>query len=410
MADGPTNDAPPFDQHVKQVFQDVRVSFADLMLAVGTDPARPQDTARQLGIHKNLAWKVSRIVREIDPATALSVMPGREGLNIFLRATEKSGAKESNVTAARKALAEFDRMISIHSGDRDTLELMLSGLSAEADAQRSEAHRKLAYRGNSAIWGVQARIQLCVNIITPSDDPEWADLAWLSGLVDFCRLRSDVRWPIAAARKADDAGEEVSLGEIQPIDSELDYAESPPLLKDFCSSPLPEIRVATANDGLLRYELLEGPIGNTAAATCMVGIVGKRFVRRHRVEGDTIGEHNARLNTPAELLVHELYVHEELDHALQPQALLYSQLPSQPSYPLGGRDNGRLPLADQVQSLGFGPPDPFLAELHDYSRKLHGVFDRLGWDINRFHGFRLKVKYPPMPALAVMRYDLPTVT
>ncbi|MEM8677993.1 MAG: hypothetical protein AAGF97_01450 [Planctomycetota bacterium] len=400
----------PFDQHVKQVFQEVRVSLSDLMLSVGSDPSRPQEAARQLGIHKNLAWKVSRIIREMDPATALSAMPGREGLNIFLRAIEKSGAHERSVTAARNALAEFERMISIHSGDRDTLELMLSGLSQEADAQRSEALRKLSYRGNSAIWGVQARIQLCVNIISPSEDPEWADLAWLSGLVDFRRLRSDVRWPIAAARKADDAGEEVSLGEIKPIDSDADYMESPPLLRDFCSSPLPEIRVATANDGMLRYELLEGPIGKTAAVTCMVGIVGRKFVRRRRVEGDTIGEHNARLNTPAELLIHELYVHEDLEHALHPRALLYSQLPSQPSYPLGGRESGVLPLAEQVQSLGGGPPDSFLPELQEYSRNLQSVFDRLGWDSQRFHGFRLRLKYPPMPALAVMRYDLPAET
>ena len=395
-----------FDEHVKQVFQRVRISFSDLMYSVGSDPARPQEAARKLGINKNLAWKVSRIIREDDPASGLATMPGREGLNIFLKATEKSGANKNGLTAVREALAEFDRMVELHSGDRDTLRLMLTGISSDVDAQPIEALRKSSYRGNSATWGVQARIQLCVNVIAPSDDDQWVDLAWLSGLIDFKRLRGDVRWPIAAARKCDDSGKEIPLGEIHAIDSDFDRPDCPPLMKDFCSSPIPDIRVVTAADGLLRYELMDGPIGNTAVTTSVVGVYGRKFVRRCQVEGDKIGEHTARLNTPVELLIHELYVHESLEHALNPSVMLYSQLPSQPTYPLGGRDSYVLPFGEQIQKLGNNPPDMLQPELPEYPRKLRAMFESLGWDANQFFGFRFKMKYPPMPAVAVMRYDL----
>ncbi len=284
---------------------------------------------------------------------------------------------------------------------------MVGHLSGEIDVARAEAERKLAFRGNSAIWGVQARMQLCVNVIFPSDDPQWADLVWISGLVDFRRLRGDVSWTIASARKADDSGTVLPLGEIQPLDSNFADGVSAPLLGGWCSQPTPEVRVANGSDGLVRYQLVEGPIGNTAAATCVIGILGRRFVRRTRVDNDTIGEHNVRLYTPVEHVVHDLFVHKDLDHALNPAAYLYSQLPNLPSYPDGGRTQGLLPLPENVQRLGFGPPDIVLPELPQYRRMTDSVVRQAGWDLKDFHGFRLRMRFPPIPTLAVLRYELP---
>jgi hypothetical protein len=397
---------PPFEDHVKEVLQRIRNSLAELLSSVGIDPTRPQDAARQLGLNKNLAWKVCRVIRENDPAGAIPIMPGREGFKIFLHAAQKRGAPSAALAAARDALVEFDQMIDIHSGDRDTLRLMIGGLGSEGDGQRAEALRKLSFRGNSATWGVQARIQLCVNVIAPSGDPEWADLAWLSGLIDLRRLRDDVAWTIASARRADDAGTALPV-RIEPLDPDDSGNDAVPLLRPFCSPPLPEMRLERGPDGLLRYQLLEGPIGKTAATTCVIGIVGRRFVRRRRTEGDSIGEHNARLCTPVELLIHDLFVHRELSYAMAPEALLYSQLPNIPSYPEGGRGCGLLPLSEKVLDLGAGPPDVLTPELPSYARMIETVFDRLAWRPRDFHGFRLRMRYPPIPTLAVLRYELP---
>ena len=34
------------------------------------------------------------------------------------------------------------------------------------------------------------------------------------------------------------------------------------------------------------------------------------------------------------------------------------------------------------------------------------VFEQAGWDAADFDGFRFVMKYPPMPTVAVLRYDL----
>ncbi len=398
---------PPIDDQVKEVLQRVRGTFAELLTAVGADPMRPQDVSRRLGLNKNLAWKISRVIREKESGAAVAMMPGREGLKIFLHTMHSFGAPADAITSAKNALAEFEQMIDLHSGDRDTLGLMVGGGTGGKDLQRMEALRKQSFRGNSAIWGVQARLQLSVHIVAPSDDPEWADLVWLSGLVDFRRLRGDVIWTMASARKADDAGELIPVGPLRAIDSRFAGPDQAPLLGDFCSDPPPAIRVETTADGLLRYQLVEGPVGKSAATTCIVAVHGKRFVRRLRTVGDTVGEHNARLYTPAELLLHDLLVHRDLTHALRPSALLYSQLPVVPSYPQGGRALGLLPLPEQIADLGAAPPDLVTPELPHYSRMIAAVLGAVGWSLPDFHGFRLAMRYPPMPTVAVMRYDLP---
>jgi hypothetical protein len=252
---------------------------------------------------------------------------------------------------------------------------------------------------------VQARVQLCVNAVAPAADSAWVDLAWLSGLVDFRRLRRDAVWAIASARKFADDGSPVALGKLRALDGTELGSQRSPLLTEFCSKPLPDIRTRTESDGLIRYELKEGPVGITAATTCIIGLHGESFLRRTRAENDTIGEHAARLNTPVELLIHDLWVHRALAYALSPQVFLYGQMPGGPSYPASGREEGLLPLHERLQALG-NPPDLVTPDWPQYPQLLRSTFDRLGWDLGEFHVFRLKLRYPPIPSLAVIRYPL----
>jgi hypothetical protein len=400
-------EVPQFEEHVKNVVRNVRGTFADLLSSVGADPTHPQDMARQFGLNKNLTWKVSKIICESDPCAAIPLIPGRSGLNILINTLKKAGATEEAVSSVRTAITEFDEMVQLHAGDRATLELMLGNLTDDGEPQRQEANRKLAFRGNSAIWGVQARVQLTVNFITPGTEEDWMDLAWLSGLVDFRRLRLDVTWAMASAKKVKDDGSLMSLGPIEPIDPEFKGGEVAPLLGDFCSKPLPEIRTVSGPESLLRFELVEGEVGNTAATTCFIGLFGRNFVNRYRMANDTLGEHFARLSTPTEMMIHDLFVHKDLESALKPRIHIYSQLPGGPVYPQSGRDRGEIPVYDKVIELGKGPRDIVTPEVPRYRRMVQSVYDRLGWDADEFYGFRFKMRYPPIPTMAVLRYDLP---
>lgn len=398
---------PCFEDHVKAVVHKLRGDLGDLFISMDLNPTRPQDMARHLGLNKNLTWKISRIICETDPYIAIPHVPGKPGMNILLRSMEEAGASPRAIDALRNTLAEFDSMVKIHAGDRATLEMMLGNLTQDGEQQRNESHRKLSYLGNSATWGVQAQVQITTNFIAPDGSGDKVDLAWLSGLVGFRRLRPDVVWAMASARKTADNGSMLPLGSIEAIDMSFSGRDTAPLMGAFCSKPLPEIRTVFGPESRLRFDLVEGPVGNTASATCIIGLFGRSFVIRYRETNDTIGEHLVRLSTPVELLINDLFVHRDLEYAMSPQVNLYSQLPGGQAYPAAGRDRGKLPLHEKLIHLGVGTSGVLTPEFPQYKKMIESVHDRLGWNPDLFHGFRLRMRYPPIPTIAVMQYDLP---
>lgn len=398
---------PNFENHVVSVLGRLRAAFTELFQSVGADAARPQIVARDFGLNRTMTWKISKVICDPDAASVVANLPGRAGLNILLDSFKKSGAPVAAIKEVRDALEAFDAMQEIHAGDRDTLEAMLGAMSNGPDAQQQhENQRKAAFRANSAIWGVQARIQICINMIAPSDDPDFVELVWISGLVDFRRLRREAVWAVASTRLVDDQGKAVPTGNLESLDPAYSGNGHAPLMGDYCADPMPELRLNSGADGIMRYELVEGPIGNTASTTCIIGLFGRGFFRRTKVPGDTIGEHLARLYTPAELLVHDLFVHEDLTHAQNPTIHLYDQLPIAPPYPVCGRERSELPFADSIQSLGRGSRSAVVVEMPQYAAIINSACERMEWNPKSFLGYRFRLKYPPIPSVAVFRYPL----
>ena len=82
-------------------------------------------------------------------------------------------------------MSAVERMVSRHVGDRPTLELVRDSLP-DRSHDRLIVSRKLAFRGNSGIWGVQARTRLNAAFVAPShDDPEMLDAANVGGRVQL---------------------------------------------------------------------------------------------------------------------------------------------------------------------------------------------------------------------------------
>jgi hypothetical protein len=113
------------------------------------------------------------------------------------------------------------------------------------------------------------------------------------------------------------------------------------------------------------------------------------------------------MNTPVESLVHDLFMHKDVRPPNPPEVALYSQLRSEPEYPSGGRDRGRLPFADECIDLGRSIRDVITPEFPQYLRLFEHVTRRLGYSVDDFHGYRLRMEYPPMPAIALFRHSLP---
>jgi hypothetical protein len=402
-----TNPAP-FAEHLHFAVRGIRGSLTELLASVGADATRPQEISRRFGLKTKLAWQVSKIVNSRDDHTAIEHLPGKPGVEILHRAFQDAGANPDALKAVRSAMDDFARVVEIHTDDRATLELMLTNLGpARAHAERLEASRKLAFQGNSATWGIQARVRVGVTMYAPNHErPDLVDWVLGGGMDGLRRLRPGVRWPLFHRQLYNDDGTAIER-DARPLDPKADTrdgANGLPLMEAFCSNPLPEVNVVSTPHGKL-YELAEGPIGNTGAVSCTIGSLTRRIASTYRDEHNKWGEASVALTIPTEWLIFDMYLHEDMPRSSDPKIHLFSQIGTGPGAPLSGRDSYPLPVPEPVQDLGQ-PPVAATPHLPRYSELVASLFEHAEWDPAAFHGYRFVMRYPPIGSLAVMRFEL----
>ncbi|MGD8452577.1 MAG: hypothetical protein PVJ57_12220 [Phycisphaerae bacterium] len=394
--------AQSFEAQLAAAFQQFRGALTELLTAVHADPDRPQDVARKFKLDKNLTWKVSRIVNTPDSFSAVQHMPGTNGLNILLHAFEANGAPAATVARARTSFGTVHQMVTKHLGDRGTLEIALDGLSPGPDNERLELSRKLAFRGNSGIWGVQARVRAAVGLLAPTaDSDDLVDVALVSGWVDFRRLRPDARWRLFTARAYHDDGTSADRTEV-PIEDDSNRRGKLMLIPSFCTETMPPILETRERDAVV-YELGEGPVGNSGAFTCFCGAINRGFASRYRDEHNTRGEFTTHITAPAETLLFDVLVHRDLPFAMRPAFSLYGMLLANPTE---YRDSDKLPIAEKIVEIGAYPPVVATALVPRYTELVNAIYHRGNWDPRDFVGLRFMLKYPPFPSTAVLAFPL----
>jgi hypothetical protein len=388
--------------YARDSMQCLRHALAEALAAAGVDPIRPRHAARQLGVDKTLMWRVSRIVGQPDVFQSMGHVPRRGGVGILCRALVKAGVPGATVERLRASLVAFDALAERHGGDRATFELLAAGFaSAEHQSQSLEQSRKLAFRGNSAVWGVQARLQLAACILFPSDvDHSRVDLVRVFGFVDLIRLRDDVRWPLARRTFFDDSLAATRVPEAEPLDRGP-VAPRSALIQDFSSEPVPELH-AEERTGDERRILAAGVPGRTGMLTAIFGCRHRAIGARHAGESDHLGQVLANLLTPVERLQFDLLVHEDLHWSQAPGVAVLGAFDSRPLQPGSLQAGLGPPFTESIVDLGAGIAGCATPEMPRYTALLEWVFDRIAEDPAAFRAFRFGMAYPPLPAKAVL--------
>ncbi len=397
-------EAPTFEDHCSKTLQGLQVALIELYRATGAAPDAPQDISREYGVNRNLSWKVSRIMRAEDPYAVFYHLPGMAGLHILLDAFLSAGAPPDKLEAVRSAISEFEQMVSMHAGDRQTLELMLDSLApTDALSEPLEVSRKLAFRGNSGIWGVQAKLRLRTVLLAPNpDDPDMLDIAQVSGLLGLRRFRHEAVWPLFLKEDFNDDGTRRVNQEI-PIDPNLEDAATM-LMPEFCSTPLPQIRATPTSRGT-RYEQVGGKLGNFGSSTCVFGSFRRHFAPRHQDGQNVRGEFFSPMNAPVEHLLFDVIVHKDL--IAEGLELKAEVLQADVSSPFFNRHGEGLPCPERVKRLGPSPHQTVNPLAPKYGEILQQVYRRLDWTPGDFRGLRYEMRYPPLPCTIVLSYGLP---
>jgi hypothetical protein len=397
-----------FREDLRTALQAYRAAIIELMASVRADPGKPQEAARRFNLNKNLTWKVSKIAVASDLYAAVPHIPGSAGLAILLRALKRAGAPPDRLEATRRAACHFDRVVAVHTGDRATLEIMVNGLLPTAvKRERDEQNRKLAFKGNSAAWGVRAKVQLMLNVLAPHPgDPDMADLVQVGGLVDLRRLRRDARWLLFRRERWSDDDPSPAKDQSESLDPDFPADKGVPLLGAFCSRPIPEIKVISC-EGEEQYELPPGPVGDTAACTCLYGQIARQVGRTYAESEGELAELGCNFMTPVEHVLFDLLVHRDLDWAMNPRLVMYSRLDGGLMQRASRRTRNLLPVTEPVHDLGWGVDGLATPLLRDHVKLARYVLDRLSWRGDDLRAYRFTMSYPPIPTAAMFLADLP---
>jgi hypothetical protein len=377
----------------RQAIQAVRGGLLELYGAAGADPTTPQEISRRYKIHRNLAWRLSRAMNEPEPFASLNHLPSEQGLELVITAFLAAGVPPETVERVRTAMRRFNDVVQAHAGDRGQLELTLESMGLLERETSAATSRELAFRGNSGVWGVQARVRMGAAFFGPSAiGPGKVDLFQYSGFVGFRRLRPSVEWLLVRQKTNDDTGSSLR------VESDLS-------LNEFCSPHMPTL--AIVNEGGQREVVLPaGEVGNSAAFDCYFAclVPGVPTTRSPSNEVACIG---CDVRLPVETAIFDVIFHESLAIDKTVEAKLYGFPRGMPDWPWKPSACHELRLSEQITELAGSPPALTTPLVPALPKIAASVFSRMGWTPNEFRGVRLQVPYAPMGSQMIMRWPLP---
>ncbi len=381
--------------------QRIRDRLVDLIAGAGADPAKTRSTARWLGLNPNTIWPVARMINADDILTAAGDIPTLKQIEVLCKACRKKGAPDADIEAVRDAMANYERVVEISAGDRESFADMLNGLTYDDVSSRQEGVRKMAFRAQSSLWGVRAGVTFKTVIHVPSDsEPNWIDTVRLGGLVNLRRLRP-VPWSLHRMVTYNDNGTALSIKKT-PLDSNIADPQALPVLREFCSDPLPEITGVESEAGV-RFDIAPGMIGNAGAIDYVFGDILRSLTDKFNHEGDRHISAVLELQTPAEMVLFDLFLHRDLPFPTMPEVLHLDRLNAFHDYSTNIEEWKRLPLSAQVKPLAPGAAGCATPHYPGYRKLLDYTFDTIGVSPLEFRGYRFLMKYPTIPSSLVLR-------
>ncbi len=406
--------AQTFERQATAVLHRLRASLSVLIGAVPSvgELRKAADLQRALGIGSTLAWQVYKLAHARDPLAEASSVPRAGGMKRLFEAAARRGVPAEHIEASAAAIQEFDELVKVHAGDRAAFDSMVSGLTDEGSQLADAQQKRAAFRANSYLWGVQARTQLKCSILSPSSSSSTSmDLLQLQGYVSLRRFRRAIPLLISGIGLMDDDEHKHNIlppYRREPLVGDGAAAQGALLLTEFCSQPPPEIRTRRSEAGDVQTELVACGVGNESAVTYMFGDVVRSLPGPYSDDTRPGLAGHAWVRVPAEVLIHDVLIHEEAFGVLTPKTSVYgdhNRSPGASAFDLS--EANLLGVKESAVYMGKGPSVLQTLDVPRYPEMAQYAFDRLGWDGEKFDVYRCRVAYPVMPSSVVVRFELP---
>lgn len=390
----PTN-AAYFPVEIEDSLQEVRDQCNVLIDALCGAGARAKDVSDRLQVHAKLGWQLWNVAYS-PPLTALRFLPNAHGIKTIAEAAEAKGIPPKIIDKLRRAAEDLHRVMEIHAEDREMFEMLVD--AREHGNEEAELRwRKQAFAGNGFIFGARAKCTLACGILFPAEETGRFSLTRIHGLIDVIRTRTGIRWPFANLIVQHGGGSHAPGRE--PLDR---AARGVPLLREYCSKPLPPIERRVDGD-MISDELLPGTVGLTGASTVYTGEILHNVGPVHGSRSGEVAHFGTGIRTPSELLISDHIVHRDLFPGSKRELRVFSELVSSTTRD----DRDILEVSESLQHLGRGLDRVITADVPRYADLLAETFERIKANPADFDVFRVRMRYPPVPTSIMVRFNLP---
>lgn len=367
---------------------------------------RAVDIERSLKVDRTTSWRLHKIATAGDPLSVGIHIPGPTSMQRVLKQAAGRLVPQERIEAVRVAYQGVDDIITRYAGDRATFDSIVSGFADDEANQVDLSHRRAAFRGQSHIWGVQARVRMATYIFYPNArKPMYVDGAMLHGYYDLRWLRAGASLTMTSIGVARDQGEDTTavVEQLGTNNSRIG------LLDEFSDDPPPPMQLYDRKDGIVSFELIGNEIGLPASSTCLFGHLAHTAMPSHRTELDRHLRPIVVNKLPAEVMIFNTLLHTGTFGELPASSFLMSEL-NRIGIPLADAESRRLyelPMKERVIYAGEGIGALHTTELPRYSELLAWVMKRIGMDPNDFQAYHFRAEYPPVPSSVAIEFPLP---
>jgi hypothetical protein len=303
------------------------------------------------------------------------------------------------IDAAREAHEDFERFLKTHASERGAFESMISTAAGRDRSRLHLPYKRAAFRANSHLYGLQVRTRVGCTFFHPGSEPGACDIVIVRGHLGLRCLRPHAAVRISSTIIAEGVRAGKSMHDLAGIDDES------PIIREFCSEPLPELTQRRTASGHMVTELTGLGIGNTSAIDCVICEVRRNVWSPHE-DVSPRSYNGSTTQYPTEVLVHDMALASNVFELVKPEVVVYGA-PDPSVNPLDRSERTILPLGETVGYLGRGVAVTHTLDAPRYAELLQYVCARLGWNPEVFDLYRCRVEYPVLHATVNVEFDLP---
>jgi len=387
-----SNTAQSVEQRLGRAAERLRQALGDVVNLVPVRVRKPAEFQRVLKLDRSLSSRVLRAIQMHDPLACLHRLPGPHGVRLLLRAAAKAVRNHEAIQRSEEALVDLENLVATEFGDWKDLTTAISGWLPEAREQVEMANRQTAFKAMSVIKGIMADAEVSVTLIYPgSNNPDWVDRAGITGICRMKRLRPGAPMGLLHGSSiAPPPGTQRLCLDGNPIDP----LHGAPLLRDFSSQPTPRFDVQVQGD-TVHYVLRGDGVGLGSMVDLFFADIMRGRYPAHARVSPRPATPGALIDIPVKTLIVDVLVHEDVWPGVEPELRMYDTAgrgvanPTDPS-----RDMDRIDVLESIQEIGTRMERFRTKEVARYVEMVRFVCDELGWDSNRFRGYRCRVDYP----------------